>query len=56
MTYRELYDYGVSLLEEAQVAEAKLNARLLLEYVCRTDRNTLLVHGDSVRKIGRAHV
>ena len=49
MTYRELYDYGVSLLEEAQVAEAKLNARLLLEYVCRTDRNTLLVHGDSVR-------
>lgn len=49
MTYRELYDYGVSLLEKAQVAEAKLNARLLLEYVCRTDRNTLLVHGDSVR-------
>lgn len=49
MTYRELYDYGVRLLEEAKVSEAALNARLLLEYVCRTDRNTLLVHGDSVR-------
>ncbi len=49
MTYRELYEYGVEALEEAGVAEAKLNARLLLEYVCRTDRNTLLVHGDSMR-------
>ena len=49
MTYRELYAYGVKALEEAGVAEAALNARLLLEYVCRTDRNTLLVHGDSVR-------
>ncbi len=49
MTYKELYAYGVKALEEAGVAEAALNARLLLEYVCRTDRNTLLVHGDSVR-------
>ena len=49
MTYRELYDYGVSALKEADIAEAELDARLLLEYICRTDRNTLLVHGDSVR-------
>ena len=49
MTYRELYEYGVSKLEAANIAEAKLDARLLLEYICHTDRNALLVHGDSER-------
>lgn len=44
MRYRELYLYGVKQLEEAGIAEAKLDARLLLEYVCGTDRNTLLAH------------
>ena len=29
-----------------RIAEAELNARLLLEFVCGTDRNTLLVHGE----------
>ena len=51
MTYRELYDYGVSALREADIAEAELDARLLLEYICRTDRNTLLAHGDSMRSL-----
>ena len=49
MTYRQLYQYGVQQLAESQIAEAELEARLLLEYICRTDRNTLLVHGDSLR-------
>lgn len=49
MTYKELYEYGVEELRQADIAEAKLDARLLLEYICHTDRNTLLVHGDSVR-------
>lgn len=49
MTYRQLYEYGVKKLEETEVVEAKLDARLLLEYICHTDRNTLLVHGDSER-------
>lgn len=49
MTYRQLYEYGVERLEEAGIGEAKLDARLLLEYICHTDRNTLLVHGDSER-------
>lgn len=49
MTYRELYDYGVSALNRADIAEAELDARLLLEFVCRTDRNALLVHGDIER-------
>lgn len=37
---------GVNILKEAEVPEAELDARLLLEFVCKTDRNTLLVHGD----------
>lgn len=46
MTYRELYDKGCTALATAGIEEALLDARLLLEYVCHTDRNALLVHGD----------
>ena len=46
MTYREVYQEGVKVLTEAAIAEAALDARFLLEYVCKTDRNTLLAHGD----------
>ncbi|MDE6055058.1 MAG: peptide chain release factor N(5)-glutamine methyltransferase [Lachnospiraceae bacterium] len=49
MTYREFYEYGKLKLEAAGVAEAALDARLLLEYICRTDRNELLVHADRER-------
>jgi len=45
-TYGEVYQQGEALLREAQIDEAALDARLLLEFVCGTDRNTLLVHGD----------
>lgn len=49
MTYREFYEYGRLKLEAAGIAEAALDARLLLEYICRTDRNELLVHADRER-------
>lgn len=49
MTYRELYEYGKQKLEAAGVAEAALDARLLLEYICHTDRNELFVHADRER-------
>ena len=45
-TYREVYEDGTMRLTEAGIEEAGLDARLLLEFVCGTDRNTLLVHGD----------
>ena len=45
-TYKQLYEYGKAELSEAGIAEAQLDARLLLEYVCGTDHNTLLVHGE----------
>lgn len=46
MNYRECYEKGKAALGQAGVQEAELDARLLLEYVCGTDRNTLLAHGD----------
>ena len=45
MKYKEGYDWGKQSLETAGVSEAELDARLLLEKICGTDRNTLLVHG-----------
>lgn len=47
MKYKELYAYGSDRLKKAGIAEAALDARLLLEHVCHTDRNDLLVHGDN---------
>ena len=46
MTYAEAYEKGKNILTEAGIAEAGLEARLLLEHVCGTGRNDLLVHGD----------
>ncbi len=46
MTYKALYEVGKEILRGADLPEADLDARLLLEFVCGTNRNTLLVHGD----------
>ncbi len=47
MTYRELYSWGMDQLKKADIEEAALDARLLLEEVCGTDRNYLLSHGEN---------
>lgn len=46
MTYRECYEQGCRTLQAAGIEEAALDARLLLEAVCDTNRNDLLVHGE----------
>jgi len=46
MKYLDIYNEGAEKLKAAGVNEAALDARLLLEFVCDTDHNTLLVHGD----------
>lgn len=51
MKYRELYENGKACLIRAGLEEAALDARLLLEFVCHTVRNDLLVHGD--REVGK---
>lgn len=48
MTYEGLYHWGREELLAAEIEEAQLDARLLLESVCGTSRNDLLVHGDRV--------
>ena len=46
MNYTEAFLMGMQKLKEAEIGEAQLDARLLLEEVCGTDHNTLLCHGD----------
>lgn len=46
MMYKEACDRAAKRLHEAGIEEAALDARLLLEEVCGTDRNTLLAHPD----------
>ncbi len=46
MTYRALYDDGRHILNRAGIAEADLDARLLLEFVCGTVHNDLLANGN----------
>ncbi len=45
MEYETLYRLGIKQLKEAHIEEAELDARLLLEEICGTNRNYLLVHG-----------
>lgn len=45
MTYEALYRHGRECLSAAKVPDAGTDARLLLEWCCGTDRNTLLSHG-----------
>ena len=44
MIYIDVYKNGVKRLEECGVKEAGLDARLLLEFVCKTDRTVLYAH------------
>ena len=46
MVYSELYHRGKEKLLLAGIEEAELEARLLLEYICKTTRSDLLAHGD----------
>ncbi len=46
MNYRSVYENAIIELEKAGIAEAKLDARLLLERVCDTDHSALIAHPD----------
>ncbi len=43
-SYRNLYEHGTEFLRQADVPDAALDARLLLEWCCHTDQNTYLAH------------
>ncbi|MBR4670508.1 MAG: peptide chain release factor N(5)-glutamine methyltransferase [Butyrivibrio sp.] len=46
MIYKDILENGINTLERAGITEAKLDARLLLEYACGTDHSTLYAHPD----------
>ena len=46
MQYAQLYQIGKEQLQKAGITDAELDARLLLEFICHTDRNALYAHGD----------
>ena len=46
MQYAKLYRIGKEQLQKADITDAELDARLLLEFICHTDRNALYAHGD----------
>lgn len=46
MTYREIYQQGFETLVDAGVPDAKLDARLLLEYVCGTAQHDMILNGN----------
>lgn len=47
MNYKILYEWGTERLKEAGIEEAALDARLLLEEICGTDRSYLTAHGEN---------
>ena len=49
MNYKDLFEQTANTLERVGIPEAKLDARLLLEYICGTDHSTLFAHPE--RKI-----
>lgn len=46
MQYAKLYQIGKEQLQKAGITDAEHDARLLLEFICHTDRNALYAHGD----------
>lgn len=43
-TYGDIYKWGADILSKENITDSSLDARLLLEFVCGTDKNTLLSH------------
>ena len=52
MTYKECYAYGLDELCKAGIADARIDARLLLEFVCGTLQHDMLINGN--RKVSEA--
>lgn len=47
-TYGDIYRWGVDILSKHSIKDSALDARLLLEFVCNTNQNTLLSHPERV--------
>ena len=51
MNIKELYNYGRDNLKQSQIEDYDLIAKLIIEHVCKIDKNSILVHeNDEVDK------
>lgn len=48
ISYRQLINYGITILERESIENAKADARILLIYVCKIDSMYLLMHMESM--------
>ena len=48
MNRKEAYEYGIAVLTDAGIKEAKTDTLLLLFYICKADRNDIYVHGEEL--------
>jgi len=53
MTFRSLLQYGVQYLEEHQVADASVDAWLLMEFVWNMNRSCYFLHADDIITEGK---
>ena len=46
MNIKELYNYGRENLKKSKIDDYDIIAKIIIEYVCNVDRNTILIHED----------
>ena len=48
MNIKEAYEYGIRILTDAGINDAKSDTLLLLHYICHIERGDLYAHGDTI--------
>lgn len=48
MKIKEAYEYGIQILTDARINDAKSDTLLLLHYICHIERGDLYAHGDRI--------
>ena len=56
IAYKKAYELGCDSLNQAGIEEYILDARILLEHICKTNRNTLLAHPEQVVTAEQFHM
>lgn len=46
MTYRDCYAHGLEILSQAGVPDARIDARILMEFVCHTTQHDMILNGN----------
>ncbi len=46
MKIKEAYEYGIRILTDNGITDAKSDTLLLLHYICHVERNDIFAHGE----------